>query len=83
MHMLQLVALWSVQRRLSCLCACVCACVCYGMLAMFEIYMLYRTCPSWHLHVVVVWLKRTLVVSYLVFTLEKKMAAQEAGHQRG
>lgn len=36
--------------------------------------MLYRTCPSWQLHVVVVVVssKRTLVGSHLVFTLEKR-----------
>ena len=30
--------------------------------------MLYRTCPSWHLHVCLKW---TLIGSHLVFTLEK------------
>lgn len=46
-----------------------CACMC-GML---EIYMLYRTCPSWRLHVAaVVRSKRTRVGARLVFTLEKR-----------
>lgn len=44
----------------------VCKCVLWYN-SMFEIYMLYRTCPSWHLHVVCS--KQT---GHLVFTLAKR-----------
>lgn len=50
----------------------VCVCVCVSM---FEIYMLYRTCPSWHLHVCLFDSGR---FSSGIYT-GKKMAAREVG----
>lgn len=73
LHTLQLVSLCSVQRPLSCLCVLWYVC-------MFEIYMLYRTCPSWHLHVVIC-SKRTLVLIWYLHL--EKMAAREVGGRRG
>lgn len=78
LHTLQLVSPSGVQTPLS---RASRACLCVSVV--FEIYMLYRTCPLWHLHVCLfVCSTRTLVGSHLVFTLEKKMAAREVGGQR-
>lgn len=52
-------------------------CVCYGLLACLRF-----TCCTECVHRIYILFVQTLVVSHLVFTLEKNMAAREVGGQR-